>query len=619
MLKCFELDSNQIRIRDILNDKNFLEIEIFAISDANPNRNRSHFTLESMQKGLESFNDKPILGFFNKQGDFESHNGRVAYDPEEQVDYWDNSNGEQILGFIRQTDRKEIVERDGLHWICCTAMIYTQYNYKQVKKLLKDRKKKVSVEIAVLDSEMVDGVEYIKEFDLKGITILGSRNGIQVKEGIEGAGLSILEVFDAARFSGQKQTIIQAYSQLEDDEKNKEDGNLAIEDFEKALKVNKSKEAMSDTSWGDVDKTELRKRVVEASNFKEIADDVFLDLREGWEEGEVTKLKYPVMEIKGDELVYNRGALGSAKAYAEKNGEEEVLKKLKAIYEHLDLDFEAKFDCECDEFCDLYEDDVPCEEPCDGDCGDDCDDDCDDHDDCSLENHAEEVVVEEPKEEPAEEPVVAVEKVYTEEEFNAACDELKMKCHEAESKCAEAEGKYSELEAKCCEYENKCGEYESKCADYEKRCAEYEKKCAELEEKCSNYEATAGKLKLEMDECIAKMQDYEEVKKARDEMVEKFAVMKVNEQKDYISNVCAKMKFTEEEIKPISEKCERREYEDIDAIDRDIAYLSFQKTKATLFSEKTEMFSVNIVEEPKQKSGRKEKTLQERLKDNLRK
>ena len=607
MIKCFELSSEQIRIRDILNDKNFLEIEIFAISDANPNRNKSHFTLESMQKGLESFNDKPILGFFNKQGDFESHNGRVAYDPEEQVDYWDNSNGEQILGFIRQTDRKEIVERDGLHWICCTAMIYTQYNYKQVKRLLKDRKKKVSVEIAVLDSEMVDGVEYIKEFDLKGITILGSRNGIQVKEGIEGAGLSILEVFDAARFSGQKQTIIQAYSQLEDDERNKEDGNLAIEDFEKALKVNKSKEAMSDTSWGDVDKAELRKRVVEASNFKEIADDVFLDLREGWEEGEVTKLKYPVMEIKGDELVYNRGALGSAKAYAEKNGEEEVLKKLKAIYEHLDLDFEAKFDCECDEFCDLYEDDVPC----DGDCDDDCDDP-DDCDDCSLEKHAEEVIVEEPKEEPVEEPVAVVEKVYTEEEFNAACDELKMKCQEAESKCAEAEGKYSELEAKCCEYENKCGEYE-------KRCAEYEKKCAELEDRCANYEVTAGKLKLEMDECIAKMQDYEEIKKARDEMVEKFAVMKVNEQKDYISNVCAKMKFTEEEIKPISEKCERREYENIDAIDRDIAYLSFQKTKATLFSEKTEMFSVNIVEEPKQKSGRKEKTLQERLKDNLRK
>lgn len=595
MLKCFELDSNQIRIRDILNDKNFLEIEIFAISDANPNRNKSHFTLESMQKGLESFNDKPILGFFNKQGDFESHNGRVAYDPEEQVDYWDNSNGEQILGFIRQTDRKEIVERDGLHWICCTAMIYTQYNYKQVKKLLKDRKKKVSVEIAVLDSEMVDGIEYIKEFDLKGITILGSRNGIQVKEGIEGAGLSILEVFDAARFSGQKQTIIQAYSQLEDDEKNKEDGNLAIEDFAKALKVNKSKEAMSDTSWGDVDKTELRKRVVEASNFKEIADDVFLDLREGWEEGEVTKLKYPVMEIKGDELVYNRGALGSAKAYAEKNGEEEVLKKLKAIYEHLDLDFEAKFDCECDEFCDLYEDDVPC----DGDCGDDGDDH-DDCDDCSLEKHAEEVAVEEVKEEPAAEPVVAVEKVYTEEEFNAACDELKMKCHEAESKCAEVEGKYSELEAKCCEYENKCGEYEGKCADYEKRCAEYEKKCAELEEKCVNYE---------------------EMKKSYSEILEKLAVQKVKEQKDYIVNACKKMSISDVSKNALVEKCERREYETIEDIDRELAYIDFKKKKASLMKEDS-VYCVNVVSEDKMPVVEKFRSknnlsIEERLKKNI--
>lgn len=613
MIRCFELSSEQIRIRDILTDKNFLEVEIYAISDANPNRNRSHFTLESMKKGLESFNDKPILGFFNKQGDFESHNGRVSYDPEIQADYWDNSNGEQILGFIRQTDRKEIVERDGLHWICCNALIWTQYNYKQVKKLLKDRKKKVSVEIAVLDSEMVDGIEYIKEFDLKGITILGSRNGIQVKEGIEGAGMSILEVFSAAKFSGQKQTIIQAYSQLEDDEENKEDGNLAIEDFAKALKVNKSKEAMSDTSWGEVDKTELRRRVVEADNFKEIADDVFLDLREGWEEGEVSKLKYPVMEIKGEELVYNRGALGSAKAYAEKNGEEKVLEKLKKIYEHLELDFEAKFDCDCEEFCDLYEDECPCEDP------------EDEHDD-KPEDKPEEEYMEEvgegekaPEEVPAEEPAAPVEepieepaKVYTEEEYKAMCDELTMKCHEAETK-------YSELEAKCCEYENKCGEYEGKCAEFEKQCADYEKRCAELEERCANYEATAGKLKLEMDECVLKMQDYEEIKKSRDEMVAKFAAMKINEQKQYISNVCAKMKFTAEEVKPIEEKCEKGEYEDIEAIDKGIAYLSFQKTKAAIFSEKTEMFSVNIVEEPKQKSGRKEKTLQERLKDNLRK
>ena len=573
MIKCFELNSDQIRIRDILTDKNFLEVEIYAISDANPNRNKSHFTLESMEKGLESFNDKPILGFFNKQGDFESHNGRVAYDPEIQAEYWDNAGGEQILGFIRQTDRKEIVEKDGLHWICCNALIWTQYNYKQVKKLLKDRKKKVSVEIAVLDSEMVDGIEYIKEFDLKGITILGSRNGVQVKEGIEGAGMSILEIFDAVRFSGQKQTIIRAYSQLDECDQNKEDGEVAIEEFEKALKVNKSKDAMSDTSWGEVDKAELRKRVVEASNFKEIADDVFLDLREGWEEGEVTKLKYPAMELKGDELVYNRGALGSAKAYAEKNGEEKVLEKLKKIYEHLDLEFEAdKYECDCGDECEIY----GCEEK-------KFDDDEKGEEECPCE-----------------------EKKYTEEEVKAMCDELKMKCEAAENKCIE-------LEAKCCEYEAKCG-------DYEKSCANYEEKCAELEQKCADYESTSGKIKLELDECIAKMCDYEELKKSRDEMAEKLAVMKVKEQKDYIDEVCCKMKFTTEEMKDVIEKCEARGYECIEDIDKDIAYVAFRKTKEAVFAEKSESFSVNIVEDNKQKSGRKEvKTLRERLKDNIKK
>ena len=36
-----------------------------AISDAKPNNNKSHFTLEAMQDALESFKNKPILGYFN--------------------------------------------------------------------------------------------------------------------------------------------------------------------------------------------------------------------------------------------------------------------------------------------------------------------------------------------------------------------------------------------------------------------------------------------------------------------------------------------------------------------------------------------------------------------------
>ena len=118
------------------------------------------------------------------------------------------------------------------------------------------------------------------------------------------------------------------------------ENSFAKEDIgtKEALKVNKKE--LKDTPWGQIDKAELRKRVIEAKNFKTIAPEVFLDLREGWEEGKMTALKYPVMELDNDTLYYNRGALASAKGYAEKNNEEEVLNKLKKIYESLDLDFE---------------------------------------------------------------------------------------------------------------------------------------------------------------------------------------------------------------------------------------------------------------------------------------
>ena len=57
----FELNSKQLKYRDILN-KEFLELEVWAISDINPNRNNSHFTKESMENALSTFKNKPIVG-----------------------------------------------------------------------------------------------------------------------------------------------------------------------------------------------------------------------------------------------------------------------------------------------------------------------------------------------------------------------------------------------------------------------------------------------------------------------------------------------------------------------------------------------------------------------------
>lgn len=104
------------------------------------------------------------------------------------------------------------------------------------------------------------------------------------------------------------------------------------------ITVDKSKEALSENSWGSVNKTELRKKVLEAKNYKSLVKDVYADVQEGWEEAPSSKLKYPIMEIKDGKAVYNRYGLASALAYAEKNGETAVINKVKSLYKKLDID-----------------------------------------------------------------------------------------------------------------------------------------------------------------------------------------------------------------------------------------------------------------------------------------
>lgn len=110
----------------------------------------------------------------------------------------------------------------------------------------------------------------------------------------------------------------------------------------KTYKIDKSKEAMSDSAWGDVDKAELRNKILEAENTDKLVKAVYLLIESDWRERPSEALKYPVMELKGDTFVYNRNALGSALAYAKQEDETSVISKLKKIYKSLELEFEGK-------------------------------------------------------------------------------------------------------------------------------------------------------------------------------------------------------------------------------------------------------------------------------------
>lgn len=127
------------------------------------------------------------------------------------------------------------------------------------------------------------------------------------------------------------------------------EGEEEVEDFAKedlgkseALKVDKSKDALSNRAWGSVNKGALRDAVLKASNYKSLVKDVYMLVEAGWEDAPSQHLKYPVMEISGGKLVYNRGGLSSALGYAKKENETEVVSKVNKIYKSLGLNEEEK-------------------------------------------------------------------------------------------------------------------------------------------------------------------------------------------------------------------------------------------------------------------------------------
>lgn len=222
--KSFVLDSKSLKIKEVLN-QDFLAIEIYAISEGET-RNPCGFTLDSMEKAIPTFYNKFILGYFNvtnnsaQEGEFEEHNSDIRYDQDLDEFYWSytDPSAEKALGLIRESDSVEIVEYKGKKWIKLTAVILTKYNREAVKHLLKSRsKRKVSVEVTVVKSHMEGDIEWIDEFILDGITILGNRRNsiVPCEEGIEGASLRVLEFLKTDVFSKQRAALSFAYKELD--------------------------------------------------------------------------------------------------------------------------------------------------------------------------------------------------------------------------------------------------------------------------------------------------------------------------------------------------------------------------------------------------------------------
>lgn len=252
----FDLQSKDLQVKNLLNQE-FLNISIKAISSANPNRNKSHFTPDSLRKAVSTCYNKPILAhFMPEQNDFGAHDDNgIHYDKENDNFYFDYSKDSEVpIGLIRQNDKVEVIEENGLTWLNVSAALWVQYNYKACKRLLKDRHKKVSVEVEVNSSYINEqGVEVIEDFTLLGISVLGSA----VTEAIPGASLDITDLKDNPVFSKQFARLQFAYKQLE--EQNVDNKPVSIKtnslesqpqtpDFQDPVEIEKDKEITMDNT-----------------------------------------------------------------------------------------------------------------------------------------------------------------------------------------------------------------------------------------------------------------------------------------------------------------------------------------------------------------------------------
>lgn len=208
----FELSPEQLRIKTLLN-KEFLAVDIMAISNVYPNRNKSYFTEDSMRNAIPTFYEKPILGAFDTlKEDYLGHNTSLVHDEYGVHEDTTGGRNEVPLGLVRSKDRVELIEKDGLKWISLSAALWVNYSYRQVKKLLKSKGKKVSVEVEVTKSHIDnDGIEVIDEFSLMGITILGS----DYTEAIPNANISIPELEGTESYQMRKKSLTFAYQELD--------------------------------------------------------------------------------------------------------------------------------------------------------------------------------------------------------------------------------------------------------------------------------------------------------------------------------------------------------------------------------------------------------------------
>lgn len=305
-IKQFSVDDIYLFTND--EDVDFALGEVYLLAEGN-NSHKNPISLDVLKRDAHTMLGKFLIA---KYSDF-------------QKDVTTHTQDQQIVGYFPKDGKIQFKEKDGKTFAVFDVLISKLYAT-PVYQLFKEHNfRNVSAEFSCVEQEEPDenGDNPIEKIMFHGCTILG----LNYKPSCEGAEMNI------KRFSAESA----------DDYYSKHNNSLKLFSErrkkeladKKTYKINEKE--LKDTPWGEIDKTDIRDKIMNAENRDELVKVVYGVVEDGWQEAPSEHLKYPLMQLVGDTFYYNRNALSSALTYAKQNDEQEVIDKVEKLYKDFDL------------------------------------------------------------------------------------------------------------------------------------------------------------------------------------------------------------------------------------------------------------------------------------------
>lgn len=176
------------------------KVEIWALNDRT---NRNGWRYINLREHLSNFRNIPLLTAYLPTGKIgDGHNYDIKRDPRtgEQYASFTAADAERIVGWVPESARVRLEEKEGINWIVVEAALWVWYARELVSQIVRqgdDDPMDVSIETLILDEYYEDGVAVETKYEVLGITILGRG----VAPAVAGASIKSLAELSALRDS----------------------------------------------------------------------------------------------------------------------------------------------------------------------------------------------------------------------------------------------------------------------------------------------------------------------------------------------------------------------------------------------------------------------------------